>query len=137
MKPRSTPRPPARNRRSSNVSRDSDEIVQVREALAAVQRELARVTARANELEFAGSERAAAERESLRKLLHDGLGQILTSATFLASGLHQRLATLGLPEREIVEELILLLNQAIGESRTIAARCAPADAPHAGAPLKR
>jgi signal transduction histidine kinase len=65
------------------------------------------------------------EREELRKLLHDGLGQMLTSATFVASSLRQRLAALGLQETAMVDEMILLLNDAITESRTLAARCAP------------
>jgi signal transduction histidine kinase len=66
-----------------------------------------------------------AESERLRKLLHDGLGQMLTSATFVASSLRHRLAELGLQETEMVDEMILLLNDAITESRTLAARCTP------------
>jgi signal transduction histidine kinase len=95
---------------------------EIRRALAESREELARHIARCE----SNHERpAVAEREILRKLLHDGIGQTLTSAMFLASGLHQRLATLALPEKEIVEELILLLNQAIAESRNVAAHCEP------------
>lgn len=63
------------------------------------------------------------ERELLRKLLHDGLGQMLTSAAFVATALRQQLAARGLEEAEMVDELLLLLNEAIAESRTLAARC--------------
>ncbi|HMJ91162.1 MAG TPA: histidine kinase [Candidatus Acidoferrum sp.] len=65
----------------------------------------------------------AQQQERLHKLLHDGLGQMLTSATFVACSLRSRLAELGLRETEMVDEMILLLNDAIAESRTLAARC--------------
>jgi signal transduction histidine kinase len=67
----------------------------------------------------------ASERERLHKLLHDGLGQVLTSATFLVTSLRHRLEARGLEEAQIVDEVLLLLNEAIAESRTLAARCEP------------
>lgn len=70
-------------------------------------------------------EMSAADRERLRKLLHDGLGQMLTSATFVATALRLRLQALGLAEAAMADELMLLLNDAIAESRTLAARCEP------------
>ena len=57
-----------------------------------------------------------AERERLRKLLHDGLGQMLTSASFVAGSLRQRLAMLGLAETELADEMIGLLNEATGRN---------------------
>lgn len=67
----------------------------------------------------------AAEREHFRKLLHDGIGQMLTSASFVASSLRHRLAALGLEETAMADEMISLLNEAIAESRTLASRCQP------------
>lgn len=63
------------------------------------------------------------ERERLRKQLHDGLGQALTSVSFLASSLRSRLRKSGSNEADEMDEIIQLINQAIAESRAIAATC--------------
>lgn len=124
MKPRSTTRA-LRPRRKQNVESEEsihDVLIEIRRVITESREELSRHIARC---EGGHDKSTTSEREVLRKLLHDGIGQTLTSALFLASGLHQRLATLGLPEKEIVEELILLLNQAVSESRNVAAHCEP------------
>jgi signal transduction histidine kinase len=116
------PRPPRKDKSPHDES-IHEVLMEIRRTLNESREELSRHIARC---ESGGHEKTAvSEREVLRKLLHDGIGQTLTSAMFLASGLHQRLATLGLPEKEIVEELILLLNQAVTESRNVAAHCEP------------
>jgi len=63
----------------------------------------------------------ATEREHLRKQLHDGLGQALTSVSFLACGLRARLRTSGLSDAPELDEIISLINQAVAESRALAA----------------
>jgi signal transduction histidine kinase len=59
------------------------------------------------------------ERERVRQVLHDGLGQLLTSISFLAGGLRQKLETRGLPEAEDAAEILQLVTQAIGEAQAI------------------
>jgi signal transduction histidine kinase len=59
----------------------------------------------------------------MRKQLHDGLGQVLTSISFLASGLRARLRKCGDGDAAELDEIILLINEAIAESRAIAAAC--------------
>jgi signal transduction histidine kinase len=62
----------------------------------------------------------AAERERLREALHDGLGQLLTSLSFLAGSLRQRLAARDLPEADDAAEILALVTQAIGEAQALA-----------------
>lgn len=63
----------------------------------------------------------ATERERMRKRLHDGLGQALTSVSFLASSLKSRLRANGVTEAPELDEIIALINEAVAESRSIAA----------------
>jgi signal transduction histidine kinase len=62
---------------------------------------------------------AEAERERVRKALHDGLGQLLTSISFLAGSLRQKLAAQQLPEASEAEDIIALTRQAINETQTL------------------
>jgi signal transduction histidine kinase len=59
------------------------------------------------------------DREWLRAALHDGLGQILTSISFLASSLSQKLAGRRLPEVAEANELLSLAGRAIVETRAL------------------
>jgi signal transduction histidine kinase len=68
-------------------------------------------------------EAAREQREQLRKQLHDGLGQFLTSISFLASSLRGKLQRQGFSESSELDEILALVNQAIAESKAIAARC--------------
>jgi signal transduction histidine kinase len=61
------------------------------------------------------------ERERMRKQLHDGLGQVLTSISFLASSLRTRLKAQGFSDTTELDEITSLLQDAIAESRAIAA----------------
>lgn len=67
-----------------------------------------------------GRARTAEEREWLRTALHDGLGQILTSISFLASSLSRKLAVRRLPEAMEAEELLSLAGRAIVETQALA-----------------
>jgi len=63
---------------------------------------------------------AEAERERLRSALHDGIGQLLTSISFLASSLRQKLAEQELTEEtETAAEILALTSQAIGETQAL------------------
>lgn len=66
------------------------------------------------------------ERERVRKQLHDGLGQMLTSMPFLLSSLRLKLKQQGFVDCAELDEIGKLINQAIAESRAIAASCEPA-----------
>ena len=61
--------------------------------------------------------------DAVRRQLHDGLGQILTSACFLASTLQSKLRKRGVAEGAELDEMIGLLNQAIAESQSLVAHC--------------
>ena len=61
------------------------------------------------------------ERERVRQVLHDGLGQLLTSISFLAGALGARLTTLQLPEAEQAEDILALTKQAINETQRLLA----------------
>ncbi len=65
------------------------------------------------------------ERERVRKILHDGLGQLLTSISFLAGSLGARLTTLHLPEAEQAEDILALTKQAINETQKLLAESKP------------
>jgi signal transduction histidine kinase len=59
------------------------------------------------------------ERERVRAALHGGLGQLLTSISFLASTLRQKLAARKLPEATDAAEIISLTGRAISETQAI------------------
>lgn len=59
------------------------------------------------------------ERERLRAALHDGLGQLLTSISFLASSLQQNLAGRKLPEASQAAEILSLTGRAISETQAL------------------
>ena len=71
--------------------------------------------------EAAATRAAEAERERLRKGLHDGVGQLLTSISFLASSLSTKLSALQMPEAEQAEDILALTRQAIGETQALVA----------------
>jgi signal transduction histidine kinase len=60
-----------------------------------------------------------AERERLRVALHDGLGQLLTSISFLATSLRQKLTARKLPEAREAAELLSLTGRAISETQAL------------------
>lgn len=62
---------------------------------------------------------AEEERERVRKALHDGLGQLLTSISFLAGSLRQKLAALDLPEAAEAEDIMALTRRAISETQNL------------------
>jgi signal transduction histidine kinase len=64
---------------------------------------------------------AEEERERVRQVLHDGLGQLLTSISFLAGALGARLAVLQLPEAEQAEDILALTKRAINETQRLLA----------------
>jgi signal transduction histidine kinase len=64
---------------------------------------------------------AEEERERVRQILHDGLGQLLTSISFLAGSLGARLTTLQLPEAEQAEDILAMTKQAINETQKLLA----------------
>lgn len=59
------------------------------------------------------------ERERLRAALHDGLGQLLTSISFLATSLRQKLAAKELPEATDAAEILSLTGRAISETQAL------------------
>ena len=63
------------------------------------------------------------ELDHFRRQLHDGLGQLLTSASFLVTSLRAKLAAGGWIETNEVDEIVTLLNQAVAESRTLVTEC--------------
>lgn len=62
---------------------------------------------------------AEADRERMREALHDGLGQLLTSISFLAGSLRQKLATKKMAEANDAAEILALAGQAIAEAQTL------------------
>ena len=59
------------------------------------------------------------EREALRAALHDGLGQALTSISFLAGSLQQKLAAQNLPEASDAAEISSLISRAVSETQAL------------------
>lgn len=59
------------------------------------------------------------EREALRAALHDGLGQALTSISFLAGSLQQKLAAQNLPEASDAAEIASLISRAVSETQAL------------------
>jgi signal transduction histidine kinase len=64
---------------------------------------------------------SGAERERLRAALHDGLGQLLTSISFLATSLRQKLTSKDLPEAADASEILALTGRAISETQALVA----------------
>jgi len=61
----------------------------------------------------------ADDRERLRLALHDGLGQLLTSISFLAGSLRQKLSERKLPEASQAAEILTLTGRAISETQAL------------------
>lgn len=99
------------------------ELAEVREALDRAQEQIDLEVKRRQNAQQAFDQIVTTERERMRKQLHDGLGQVLTSISFLASSLRARLTRCGISNAEELEEIVLLINRAIAESRAIAAAC--------------
>jgi signal transduction histidine kinase len=59
------------------------------------------------------------EREALRAALHDGLGQALTSISFLAGSLQQKLTAQNLPEASDAAEIASLISRAVSETQAL------------------
>jgi signal transduction histidine kinase len=59
------------------------------------------------------------EREALRAALHDGLGQALTSISFLAGSLQQKLNAQNLPEASDAAEIAALISRAVSETQAL------------------
>ena len=59
------------------------------------------------------------EREKLRLALHDGLGQLLTSISFLGTALHAKLASQSSPGVDEAREIVTLTQRAISETQTL------------------
>ncbi len=62
---------------------------------------------------------SGAERERLRDALHDGLGQLLTSISFLATSLQLKLRSRELPEADDAREIAALTGRAISETQAL------------------
>jgi signal transduction histidine kinase len=77
----------------------------------------------------AASALSGAERERLRDALHDGLGQLLTSISFLASSLQQKLKTRELPEADEAREIVTLTGRAISETQALVNPASPVSPP--------
>src|SRR5688572_27675659 len=59
------------------------------------------------------------DHELLRAALHGGLGQLLTSISFLAGALQQKLAAQKLPEETQAAEILSLTGRAISETQAL------------------
>jgi signal transduction histidine kinase len=64
---------------------------------------------------------SGAERERLRSALHGGLGQLLTSISFLTTSLRQKLTLRNLPEVADANEILALTSRAISETQALVA----------------
>jgi signal transduction histidine kinase len=64
-------------------------------------------------------------RDSLREALHDGLGQLLTTISFLAGSLRQKLAAQKLPEATEAAEILSLTGRAISETQALVSEQQP------------
>ena len=72
---------------------------------------------------------SAPEQDRLRAALHDGLGQLLTSISFLATSLQLKLAALELSEAEDAREIVSLTSRAISETQALVNPDVPLSAP--------
>ena len=68
---------------------------------------------------------SGAERERLRAALHDGLGQALTSISFLATSLRHKLSAKDLPEAADAGEILALTGRAISETQALVTETNP------------
>jgi signal transduction histidine kinase len=59
------------------------------------------------------------ERDALRSALHGGLGQLLTSISFLATTLRYKLEAQELAEADDAEQIIALTRRAISETQAL------------------
>jgi two-component system CheB/CheR fusion protein len=69
----------------------------------------------------------AEERQRIGHELHDGLGQLLTGIAFQAKALENNLAAQDSPQRVPAAEIVQLLNQATGQTRTLAQLLSPVE----------
>src|SRR2546423_1124547 len=76
---------------------------------------------------------AEAERERVRDAMHNGVGQLLTSISFLANSLRQKLAEQNLPEAREAAEILTLTGRAINEAQLLVRE----DTPLGHAPKRR
>jgi glucose-6-phosphate-specific signal transduction histidine kinase len=84
--------------------------------LKTTERKLAEEVARHRQTEELLQE-SRAERERIRTVLHDSVGQVLTSLSFIATALRQKLTERNLPEAAEAQEIVDLANKAVAESR--------------------
>lgn len=101
----------------------NDDLDAIRSALAAAREQISMEVARREQTTARLEQRMDSERARMRKQLHDGLGQVLTSISFLTSSLRAKLARQGVQDTAELDEIASLINQAIAESRAIAATC--------------
>ena len=66
------------------------------------------------------------EQKRLGQELHDGLGQHLTGVAFLSRALEEKLSAESLPASDAVQEILQLVNQAIGTTHSLARGLYPA-----------
>jgi len=85
-------------------------------ALETTERKLAQEVARHRQTEELLQE-SRVERERIRTVLHDSVGQVLTSLSFIATALRQKLTERNLPEATEAQEIVDLANKAVAESR--------------------
>jgi len=69
----------------------------------------------------------AEERQRIGHELHDGLGQLLTGIAFQAKALENNLAAGASPQRAQAAEIVQLLNQATGQTRSLAQLLSPVE----------
>ena len=94
-------------------------LLELTNALATAERKLVEEAKRHRQVEAMCREEFSAERERIRTVLHDGVGQILTSVSFIATALRQKLAGRNLPEAADAQEIVALANKAVAESRVL------------------
>jgi signal transduction histidine kinase len=99
------------------------DLSEIRAALDAAQQQIKIEVERREKAVNEFEQQVAADREKMRKQLHDGLGQVLTSISFLTNGLQSKLRRLGVTDTAELDEIARLINTAIVESRAIAANC--------------
>jgi signal transduction histidine kinase len=99
------------------------ELAETRQALDRAREQIDLEVERRQKAHQAFEQLVSTERERMRKQLHDGLGQVLTSISFLASSLRARLKKCENGDAAELDEIIHLINEAIAESRAIAATC--------------
>ncbi len=63
---------------------------------------------------------AVREQERISAELHDGLGQHLTGIAFLAKAIANKLRSRGVPEATDTDQIVMLINQAVANTRSLA-----------------